>query len=118
MEACGMANLLLAGALDSRSRVIVMLLATGVFAYFAGQLFEPAFAEISQPGVQAVDSNSAYSSAQHVASGNSYYRSMTESFSVSTTQGKINSYSRSMSEQASLNTGMPPSASTGQQLRV
>ncbi|AFU57825.1 putative cell wall-anchored protein [Candidatus Nitrososphaera gargensis Ga9.2] len=128
-QADGKAKIVLAGAIDNRHIVTIMLLlAVGIAIHFVStELLQPVFAErYLTPLPEA-------SSTQQVPAGNSYYRSMSESMavvasygsgsanspmsyqrsmsesmSVTTVQGKpTNSYSRSMSEQVSLSTGMP-----------
>lgn len=118
-----------------------LLLAVGAAVQFVDiELSQPAFAEQSPVAAipdasnmqQAPSGNSYYRSMSEslsvVASHGSgsgtnspmtYYRSMSESMSVTTVQGKApNSYSRSMSEQASLTTGMPSSAPASPQVRA
>ncbi len=128
-QAGGKAKIVLAGAIDNRYIVsIMLLLALGIAMHFVGtELLQPVFAERYLTPIPEA------SSTQQAPAGNSYYRSMSESMavvasygsgsgnspmsyqrsmsefmSVTTVQGKpTNSYSRSMSEQVSLSTGMP-----------
>ncbi|HEX7032956.1 MAG TPA: YncE family protein, partial [Nitrososphaera sp.] len=126
--AWGKARISLANALDGCNLLAfaIVLAAVAVF-YFGSEMFLPAFAE--QPPVPMVDTvamqtpaNSYYRSmsesmsvtATHGGGSNlptSYQRVMTESMSVTTFQGKApNSFVRSVAEQASMTSGMPASS--------
>jgi hypothetical protein len=128
---CGKARISLAGALQSRFVIaLVIVLAAGAALQFAiDEMFQSAYAEQSiiagaadASQIQAPTGNSYHRSASESmsvvashgsgpSSPQSYHRAMTESMVVTTSQGKApNSYTRSMSEQASVTTGMPSSA--------
>ena len=120
------------------SIIAILFTVSAIVASIAGlEIFQPVFAEpsmslsttsdlvsVSTSIVQQSPSGHSYfrsmSESMSVIAGNgnsgtsipvSFQRSMSESLSLTTLQGKApNSYSRSMSEQASLSSGMPSSA--------